>query len=137
MKNSMYVLIITTITIIAITSFIYFYSSSYVRYVVIQEICSNPQAFNGLHVRLNGYVVSMSGYMFGPRYMLRSLEDEATIALGGEVDFEPYISFVFYGGNYTEVGNEEVVVTGYVRYQGITTDGPSFYLEAQTLITLP
>ena len=107
-----------------------------VRDVSIGEVVSDPQSFDGVHVRLHGYVVNTSVYMFGPKYVLRDFEDGVEIALGGKggserVDLEPYISFVFDGKNYTQIRNIRVSVVGYVRYIGLVIDAPSFSLDVE------
>ncbi len=115
----------------------YFLSSviSGVRDVSIVEVVSDPQSFDGVHVQLHGYVADVS-YMFGPKYVLRDLEDGVEIALDGKsgpenVDLDPYVSFVFDAENYTQVRNVRVSVVGYVRYIGWVTDSPSFLLEVE------
>jgi hypothetical protein len=107
-----------------------------VRDVSVEDVVSDPQSFDGAHVRLHGYVADTSVYMFGPKYVLRDFEDGVEIALGGKggpekVDFEPYVSFVFDGENYTQIRNIRVSVVGYVRYIGLVTDAPSFHLDAE------
>ena len=104
--------------------------------VSIKEVVSDPQSFDGVHVRLQGYVVNTSMYMFGPKHVLRDFEEEVEIALGGKggserVDLEPYVSFVFDGKNYTQMRNISVSVVGYVRYIGFVIDAPSFYLDIE------
>ena len=109
-----------------------------VRDVSIKEIASDPKSFDGLYVRLQGYVVDTSVYMFGSKYVLRDFEDEVEIALGekggaGSVDLEPYISFVLAddGRNYTQVAKTRTQVVGHVRYIGWVTDFSSFLLEVE------
>jgi len=109
-----------------------------VRDVSIKEIASDPESFDGVHVRLHGYVVDTSVYMFGPKYVLRDFEDEVEIALGGKggagsVDLEPYISFVLAddGRNYTQMAKTRTQVVGHVRYIGWVTDFSSFLLEVE------
>jgi hypothetical protein len=104
----------------------------------VEEVASDPQSFDGVHVRLHGYVVDTSVYMFGPKYVLRDFEDGVEIALGGKgdtgkVDFEPYVSFVFDGANYTQIRNIMVRVVGYVRYIGLVTDVPPFFLDVEKI----
>jgi hypothetical protein len=104
--------------------------------VSVEEVVSDPQSFDGVNVRLHGYVADTSGYMFGPKYVLRDLEDGAEIALGGKggpknVDLEPCVSFVFDGENYTQIRNVRVSVVGYVRYIGLVVDAPSFFLDVE------
>ena len=114
----------------------YFINSLFfvVRDVSINEVVSDPQSFDGAYVRLHGYVVDTIVYMFGPKYVLRDFDAEVEIALGGKsgsgkVDLEPYVSFVFDGKNYTQIKNIKVSVMGYVRYIGLVTDAPPFYLD--------
>jgi len=107
-----------------------------VRDVSIEEVVSVPQSFDDVHVRLFGYVVNTSGYMFGPKYVLRDFDEDVEIALVHEddseiVDLEPYVSFVFDGKNYTQIRNIRVSVVGYVRYVGLVIDAPSFYLDVE------
>ena len=107
-----------------------------VRDVSIKEIASDPESFDGLYVRLHGYVVDTSVYMFGPKYVLRDFEDEVEIALGGKggagsVDLEPYISFVFDGRNYTQIAKTRTQVVGHVHYIGWVTDVPSFHVDVE------
>ncbi len=102
----------------------------------VEEVVSDPQSFDGVHVRLWGYVVDTSVYIFGPKYVLRDLEDGVEIALGSkagpeEVDFTPYVSLVFDGENYTQIRNVRVSVVGYVRYIGSVVDAPPFYLDVE------
>ncbi len=104
--------------------------------VPVKAVVSDPQSFDGAHVRLHGYVVDTGVYMFGPNYVLRNLDLGVEIALGGierpeKVDFAPYVSFVFDGENYTQIRNIRVSVVGYVRYIGPVTDAPSFYLDVE------
>lgn len=115
-----------------------FYDSLFysLRDVSVGDIVSNPQSFDGVHVRLCGYVVNVSGYMFGPRYILRDFDEGVEIALGGKgspgkVDLEPYVSFVFDGENYTQIRNIWVSVVGHVRYIGPVIDAPSFYVDVE------
>lgn len=115
-----------------------FYPPHAIKDVSIQEINSNPQSFDGVHVRLHGYVVNTSVYMFGPKYILRNFDDEVEIALGTKggpekVDLEPYVSFVFDGENYTQIRNLRVSVVGHVRYIGPVMDAPPFHLEVKTV----
>jgi hypothetical protein len=107
-----------------------------VKDVAIQEINSNPLSFNGVHVRLQSYVANTSVYMFGPESVPRDFDDGVEIALGGKggfekVDLEPCVSFVFDGRNHTHISNLRVSVVGYVRYIGLVTDVPSFYLDVE------
>jgi len=112
------------------------YSAFYrVRDVSIRDVVSDPQSFDGVRVRLHGYVVETS-YMFGPKYVLRDFEEETEIALGGKggaegVDLEPYVSFVFDGGNYTGIRDMNVSVVGVVRYIGVVVDAPPVSLDVE------
>lgn len=110
-----------------------FYDSLFygVRDVSVEDVVSDPQFFDGAHVRLCGYVVNTSGYMFGPKYVLRDFDEGVEIALVEKVDLEPYVSFVFDGRNYTQIRNIRVSVVGYVRYIGFVTDAPSFQLDVE------
>jgi hypothetical protein len=107
------------------------------RETTIKEIISDPESFDGVRVRLHGYVIDASVYMFGPKYVLRDFENEVQIALGGKsggetVDLEPYISFVFDGRNYTQLAKTRTQVVGHVHYLGWATDFSSFLLEVET-----
>ncbi len=113
------------------------YSVKYVliRDVSMKEVVSDPQSFDGTHLRLLGYVVK-TNYMFGPKYVLRDFDDAVEVALDGKggpknFDLELYVSFVFDGINYTRLGNSKVSIVGYVRYIGWVTDFPSFYLDVE------
>lgn len=113
------------------------YSIKYVlvQHVSMKELASNPQSFDGVHARLFGCVVE-TNYMFGPKYVLRDFDDAVEVALDGKngpqnLNLEPYVSFVFDGINYTRIGNSEVSIVGYVRYIGLGTDFPSFYLDVE------
>ena len=107
-----------------------------IKDVSVREINSDPPSFSGAHVKLQGYIVNTSMYMFGPKYVLRDFDDGVEIALGGKggvekVDLKPYVSFVFDGRNYSHIRNLRVSVVGYVRYIGLVTDAPSFYLDVE------
>ncbi len=107
-----------------------------VRDVSVGDVVSDPHSFDGVHVRLPGYVVDTSVYMFGPKYVLRDFDEGVEIALGGKggsgkVDFEPYVSFIFDGENYTQIRNIRVSVVGYVCYIGPVSDAPSFYVDVE------
>ncbi|MFQ5837064.1 MAG: hypothetical protein ACE5HG_04330 [Candidatus Bathyarchaeia archaeon] len=107
-----------------------------VRDVSVEEVVSDPQSFDGVHVRLHGYVADTSVYMFGPKYVMRDFENGVEIALGGKggpktVNLEPYVSFVFDGEKYMQIRNINVSVVGYVRYTGWSTDFPSFLLDVE------
>lgn len=128
-------LILVVVAVVVLGYFINFVIYG-VRDVSVEEVVSDPQSFDGVHVRLHGYVADTSVYMFGPKYVLRDFEDGVEIALGGKggpekVDLEPYVSFVFDGGNYTQIRNIRVSVVGYVRYIGLVTDAPSFHLNVE------
>jgi len=135
------------ITILALSSvlatlllFLVFYQLYAVKVVSIKEINFNPNSFDGAHVRLQGYVVKNSGYMFGPRYVLRDFDNGVEIALGGkggsgnEVDLESCVSFLFDGRNYTQIRDLTVSVVGHVRYVGPVVDAPPFSLEVEKVI---
>lgn len=112
-----------------------FYS---VRNVSIEEVVSNPQSFDGVHVRLYGYVVNTSVYMFGPKYVLRDFDNRVQIALAEksgpqEVGLDPYVSFVFDGRNYTQIRRIWLYIVGYVRYIGLVVDSPSFCLDVEMI----
>jgi len=116
---------------VAIASILLSFSLYSVRGASIRNIVSNPQSFNRAHVWLHGYIVEARGYMFGPKYVLRDFDEGVEIALSGEANFEPYVSFVFDGRNYTQVRNLRVSIEGYVRYIGPVIDAPSFYLDVK------
>lgn len=134
-KRLALVLVVAVIACVIIGYFIncLFYG---VKNISIEEVVSDPQSFDGAYVRLHGYVVNTSVYMFGPKYVLRNFDDEVEIALGGKggpkkVDLEPYVSFVLDMGNYTSIRNIRVSVIGYVRYIGPVIDAPSFYVDVE------
>lgn len=120
--------------------FLVFYQLYAVKVVSIKEINFNPNSFDGAHVRLQGYVVKNSAYMFGPRYVLRDFDNGVEIALGGkggsgnEVDLESCVSFLFDGGNYTQIRDLRISVVGYVHYVGLMLDAPPFSLEVEKVI---
>jgi len=131
---------ITAVTIIAGILIGYFINSLFlaVRDVSIAEIVSDPQSFDGARVRLFGFVVDTSVYMFGPKYVLRDIEEAVEIALNGKagpqnLDLKPYVSFVFDGRNFTQIRNINVSVIGRVHYIGPVVDVPSFYLDIEKL----
>jgi hypothetical protein len=131
-KRLALILVVAAISVAVLGYFMFYH----VRDVSILEIVSNPQSFDGAHVRLHGYVVDTSVYMFGPKYMLRDFDNEVEIALGGKggptnVDLEPYVSFILDGANYTQISNITVGVVGYVRYIGFAVDAPPFLLEVE------
>ena len=116
----------------------YFLLSTFlgIRDVSIKDVVSDPQSFDGVRVRLQGYVVDTGVYVFGPKYVLRDFENEVEIALdwkGGaeNVDLEPYISFVFDGGNYTQIAKTRTQVVGHVHYVGWVSDFSTFLLEVE------
>lgn len=137
MKKLVLILVLTIVTSLALGYWLH--RTSYViTEVSIREISTNPQSFDGVLVRLRGYVVDTSVYMFGPKYVLRDLEDGVEIALGGkggedEAELAPYVSFVFDGLNYTQTGNERLQVVGWVRYLGFVTDFPPLFLDVDSV----
>jgi hypothetical protein len=121
----------------------YFLLSTFfgIRDVSIIDVVFDPESFDGVRVQLQGYVVDTGVYMFGPKYVLRDFENEVEIALGGEdneenVDLEPYVSFVFNGGNYTQIAKTRTQVVGHVCYLGWVTDFSSFLLDIQNAETV-
>ena len=124
-------------TVLLLLVFYQFYA---VKVVSIKEINFNPNSFDSVHVRLQGYVVKNSAYMLGPRYVLRDFDNGVEIALGGkgesgnEVDLESSVSFLFDGRNYTQIRDLRVSVVGYVRYVGPVLDAPPFSLEVEKVI---
>ena len=131
-KRLALLLVVATVCTIAVA-----YSVKYVliRDVSMKEVVSDPQFFDGMHLRLVGYVVE-TNCMFGPKYVLRDFDDAVEVALDGKggpknFDLEPYVSFVFDGINYARLGNSKVGIVGYVRYIGWVTDFPSFYLDVE------
>jgi len=136
-RKSALVLVAIAVSLAVVGYFIY--SAIYgVRDVSLRDVASDPQSFDGVHVRLRGHVVDTSVYMFGPKYVLRDVEEEVDIALGGkggpgEVDLEPYVSFVFDGENYTQIRDINVSIVGHVRYIGWVTDAPPFLLEVENV----
>lgn len=117
--------------VVAVSAIVLGYSIYFATYAVrdvsIKEVVSDPQSFDDVHVRLRGYIVRNVGSFFGPKYVLRDLEDGVEIALSGKgVDFEPYVSFVFDGTNYTQIRNISISVKGYVRYIGPCNRCPFF-----------
>jgi len=135
------------ITLLALSSvlatlllFLVFYQLYAVKVVSIKEINFNPTSFDGAHVRLQGHVVKNSGYMFGPRYVLRDFDNGVEIALdgkggsGNEVDLESSVSFLFDGRNYTQTRDLTVSVVGHIRYVGPVVDAPPFSLEVEKVL---
>jgi len=116
---------------VAIAGYLLVSSFYSVRGASIGEIVSDPRSFNGAHVRLQGYIIEAKGYIFGSQYVLRDFDGGVEIALSGNVDLEPYVSFIFDGRNYTQIRNLKVSVAGYVRYIGLVLDAPSFYLDVR------
>jgi len=104
-----------------------------VKDVSLEEVVSNPRSFDGSRVRLYGYMVNTSVYMFGPKYVLRDFEEDVEIALDVKGDFESYVSFVFDGRNYTQIRNIKASVVGYIHYLGTVLDAPSFNLEVEKI----
>lgn len=107
-----------------------------IRDVFVKDVVSDPESFDGVRVRLQGYVVDTSVYMFGPKYVLKNFENEVEIALGEKgcaenVNLEPYVSFVFDGRNYTQIAKTRTQIVGHMRYIGWVTDAPSFLLEVE------
>jgi len=134
-RLALILVVVAAVSVVVLGYFVNFVIYN-VRDVSVEDVVSDPQSFDGIHVRLHGYVANTSVYMFGPKYVLRDFEDGVEIALGGKggpekVDFEPYVSFVFDGENYTQIRNIRVSVVGYVRYIGLVTDAPSFHLDAE------
>ena len=134
-RLALILVVVAAVSVVVLGYFINFVIYN-VRDVSVEEVVSDPQSLDGAHVRLHGHVVNTSVYMFGPKYVLRDFEDGVEIALGGKgapekVDFEPYVSFVFDGENYTQIRNIRVIVVGYVRYIGLVTDAPSFHLDVE------
>lgn len=101
-----------------------------VKEVSIKNVVENSAKFNGMRVKLSGYIINITNvYMFGPKYFLRDHEEKVEIALNikGEpekINLEPYISFVFNGENYTKIRDIKVTITGIVHYVGQATDAP-------------
>jgi hypothetical protein len=120
--------------------FLVLYQLCAVKTVSIKEINFNPNSFDGAHVRLQGYVVKNSAYIFGPRYVLRDFDNGVEIALGGkggsenEADLESYVSFLFDGSNYTQIRDLTVSVVGHIRYVGPVVDAAPFSLEVEKVI---
>jgi hypothetical protein len=121
----------------------YFLLSTFfgIRDVSIIDVVFDPESFDGVRVQLQGYVVDTGVYMFGPKYVLRDFENEVEIALGGKdhaenVNLEPYVSFVFDGGDYTQIAKTKTQLVGYVRYIGWVTDFSSFLLDIENAETL-
>jgi hypothetical protein len=112
---------------------------SYAKDYSISQVCSNPQAFNNFHVRLQGYVMHTS-YMFGPAFVLRNFNyDGAEIAIAGKgqtivngFNLTQYVSFEQDdSGEMTQVNNTKVIVVGHIRYWGVRTDAPTFDLDIE------
>lgn len=124
------------LVVVAVSVIVAGYSIKYVLIwnVRLRDVVSNPQSFDGMHLRLGGYIVNTT-YMFGPKYVLRDFDDAVEIALDGKggpqnLNLEPYVSF-FFDGNYTQTGNLKVSVVGYLHYIGWTIDFSSFYLDVE------
>ncbi len=121
---------------VSVISFLLYYAISGVMDVSIKDVISYPQTFNGIRIRIRGYVVEALGYFFGPQYWLRNFEGEAEIALSGleEAYLKPYVSFVFDGENYTKIRDINVSVVGVVRYIGsLVTDSPPVSLDVEEI----
>jgi len=125
------------LVVVAVSVVVVGYSINYVliRDVSIKEVVSGPRSFDGVHVRLFGYVVE-TNYMFGPKYVLRDFDDAVEVALDGKggpknLNLETYVSFVFDGRNYAQIRNIRGSIAGYVRYIGFVTDVPSFYIDVE------
>jgi hypothetical protein len=104
------------------------------RHVSIKEINTNPEAFNGTWVSLQGYVVNTNVYMFGPKCTLK--DDESQIALDSKnpaanISLDRLVSFFFDGENYTQTRDIIVSIVGHVRYVGLVTDMPSHYVDVE------
>jgi len=138
MRLKLLVLFLTVILGVSVISFL-LYSAIYgVRDVSIKDVVSDSQTFDGTRVRLRGYVVDTSIYMFDPKYVLRNFEEKAEIALGGKgghekVNLEPYVSFVFNGENYTKIRDINASIVGIVRYIGLVTDAPPVSLDVEEI----
>ncbi len=138
MHLKLLVLFLTVILGVSVISFLLYSAIYSVKDVSIKDVVSDPQTFDGTRVRLCGYVVELSGYMFGPKYVLRNFEEKAEIALGGKggperVSLEPYVSFVFDGESYTRIRDIKVSIVGVVRYIGRVTDAPSVSLDVEEI----
>jgi hypothetical protein len=102
--------------------------------VSVKDINSNPQCFNNTRVRVNGYIVNTSCYMFGPKYVLRDNGSEIALSQKNgprSVDLARYVSFIFDGENYTQTRDMVISVVGHVRYVGFVTDAPSCYIDVE------
>jgi hypothetical protein len=103
----------------------------------IKEICSNPKAFNNLHVRLHGYITYYQGLTFGAPFVLRDPKFEGgQIALSANASvLSPYVSFVqtdTLGREITQIASIKVRVTGYMHYtESQILDAPNLYLEVE------
>jgi hypothetical protein len=132
------VLILVVILGVSVISFLLHSAIYFVRDVSIKDVISESQSLDGDRVRLRGYVVEASGYMFGPKYALRNFEDKAEIALCGKggpknVNLEPYVSFIFDGENYTKIRDIIVIIVGIVHNIGLATDSPPICLDVEEI----
>jgi hypothetical protein len=104
------------------------------REVSIKDVNSDPQSFNNTRVRVYGYLVNTSYYMFGPKYVLR--DNSSEIALSSKngprsIDLAKYVSFIFDGETYSQTKDMMMSIVGHVRYIGFVTDVPSCYIEVE------
>lgn len=122
-------------------SLVFFYYQFYfVRDVSIEELDADPESYDGVRVRLRGYIIQ-TDYMFGPKYVLKGNEtDIAEIPLGGKsvaenIDLEPYVSSIWNSryDNYTKIRDVTVIITGYVHFIGLAIDLPTYLLEVETV----
>ena len=132
-----FISVVVAFSILA-AGFLLYSSVYYVRDVSIKDVVSDPRTFDGVRVRLHGYVVDTSVYMFGPKYVLRNLEEKTELALGGKggptkVNLEPYVSFVFDGENYTRTRDINASIVGIVHYIGLVMDAPPVSLEVEEI----
>ena len=70
-----------------------YYQFYFIRDVSIEEFDADPESYDGVHVRLRGCIIQ-TDYMFGPKYVLKSNETDATeIPLGIPlvIDFPSYL----------------------------------------------
>ena len=116
---------------------------SYAKDYSISQVCSNPQAFNNFHVRLQGYIMHTS-YMFGPAFVLRNFNYDGTeIGIAGKgqaivngFNLTQYVSFEQDdSGGMMQVNNTKVTVVGRAHYWGARTDAPTFDLDIEEVST--
>lgn len=103
------------------------------RDVTIEDIASNPESFDGVHVRLRGYIVKPN-YFLGPKYVLRDGRWEVALSEKGKsggVQLERFVSFIIGGQNRTQLRDMVVSVSGCARYIGFVVDSPSYYVEVE------